>query len=45
MASVGPIAAGFLAEMTGTWSAPLIALAILYLLQVAIAVPAGRPSK
>lgn len=45
MASGGPIAAGFLAEMTGTWSAPLIALAILCLLQVAIAVPAGRPSK
>lgn len=43
LAAMGPIAAGDLAETTGSWSAPLISLIVLCLIQVAIAVPAGRP--
>lgn len=43
MAAIGPIAAGALAETTGAWTAPLIGLGVLCLLQLVVAVPAGRP--
>ena len=44
LASAGPVAAGALAEATQTWTAPLIVLVLLCLVQVVVAVPAARPN-
>jgi CP family cyanate transporter-like MFS transporter len=42
LAAAGPVAAGALAEHTGSWNAALILLAALGVVQLAVAVGAGR---
>ncbi len=44
-ASLGPVAAGYLAQLTGGWQAPLALTAALALLQAMAAIPAGRGRK
>ncbi len=41
-AATGPIVAGYLAEHTGTWQFSLIMIGVLAIVQVVVAVPAGR---
>lgn len=41
-AAIGPVIAGYLTELTGTWHASLIVIGGLAIIQILIAVPAGR---
>lgn len=42
MAALGPMLAGVLADTTGGWTAALVAMVVVCLLQLIVAVPAGR---
>jgi MFS transporter, CP family, cyanate transporter len=42
LAAVGPVLAGVLAENTGTWTASLVVVGVLAVVQVGVAVAAGR---
>lgn len=42
-AALGPVLAGFLAQLTESWQAPLLFVCLLTAAQVAISFPAGRP--
>ncbi|MFT3943021.1 MAG: MFS transporter [Ancrocorticia sp.] len=44
-AALGPVLAGFLAQQTGSWTATLVAFAVLTGVQVLVCFPAGRTPK
>jgi len=43
LAAAGPLAAGALHDLTGGWTAPIIAMLALSALQLAVGLPASRP--
>lgn len=45
VAAGGPVAAGYLAERSGTWHPTLVLVAVLAVLQVVVGVAAGRPPR
>jgi CP family cyanate transporter-like MFS transporter len=45
LATAGPIAAGFLHELTGTWTAALLMVAAIAGLQILVALRVGRPPR
>ncbi|HMR49421.1 MAG TPA: MFS transporter [Arachnia sp.] len=42
-AALGPVLAGFLAQVTASWQAPLVFVCLLTATQLAVSFPAGRP--
>ncbi|WP_322097553.1 MFS transporter [Nakamurella alba] len=45
LAAAGPIVAGSLAEATGSWTATLVAVLVAAVLQLGVAIGAGRPER
>lgn len=45
LAAIGPLAAGYMAERTGSWHASLTLIGVLAIVQIFVAIPAGRDQR